>query len=107
MMRSRISSALNRYSEFKAEEMRDRVITDCMEPGSTFKIVVVSAALNEGLITLDDTFNCERGCWWFMGQPLRDHDGGVGVLSVRDILSQIFKLGAGQIRDYKLGEPRL
>jgi cell division protein FtsI/penicillin-binding protein 2 len=97
----------NRYSEFKPEEMRDRAITDCMEPGSTFKIVVVSAALNEGLITLDDTFNCERGCWWFMGQPLRDHDGGYGVLSVQDILSKSSNIGAAKIGVYKLGEQRL
>jgi cell division protein FtsI (penicillin-binding protein 3) len=35
-------------------ETRNRVITDIMEPGSTFKIVVVSGALNSGTVTLSD-----------------------------------------------------
>src|SRR6266567_14126 len=97
----------NRSSEFKPEEMRNRVITDIMEPGSTLKIVVVSEALNEGLITLDDTFDWERGCWWFMGKPLHDHDGGYGVLSVQDILTKSSNIGAAKIGVYKLGEQRL
>ena len=34
------------------ETWRNRVITDTYEPGSTFKIVAVSGALNDGLVTL-------------------------------------------------------
>src|SRR5581483_2478289 len=37
---------------------RDRVIADVHEPGSTFKIIVVSGALNDGLVTLNDQFDC-------------------------------------------------
>ena len=36
-----------------ADARRNRVISDVMEPGSTFKIVVVSGALNEGVVRLD------------------------------------------------------
>ena len=37
-------------------EARNRVITDVMEPGSTFKIVVVSGALDKKVVKLDDPF---------------------------------------------------
>ena len=33
------------------------------EPGSTFKIVVASAALNEKLVDLNTLVNCENGSW--------------------------------------------
>ena len=40
---------------------RNRVISDVVEPGSTFKIVVVSGALNDRTVTLNDVFDCEHG----------------------------------------------
>ncbi len=51
-------------------ETRDRVITDVMEPGSTFKIVVVSGALNNGVVKLTDQFDCEHGHFAFAGRVL-------------------------------------
>src|ERR1700677_2415665 len=53
-------------------ETRDRCITDVMEPGSTFKIVVVSGALNEGVVHLNDPFDCEQGHFAFAGRILTD-----------------------------------
>ena len=44
-------SALFEYSRMSA-------VTDTYEPGSTFKILTVAAALEEGLTSLDDTFYC-------------------------------------------------
>ena len=41
-------------------ETRNRVITDVVEPGSTFKIVVISGALNTGVAHLNDPVFCER-----------------------------------------------
>jgi len=86
---------------------RNRVIADVMEPGSTFKIVVVSAALNDDLIGLNDTFDCERGSWRFMGRVLHDHDGGYGVLTVENIITKSSNIGAAKIAVYKLGEQKL
>ncbi len=39
---------------------RNPIVSDTYEPGSTFKLLVSSAALDKGIITTNDTFNC--GC---------------------------------------------
>ncbi len=37
---------------------RNACINDTYEPGSTFKIITASSALEEGVVTLEDKFNC-------------------------------------------------
>ena len=58
------------------DQSRIKIVTDVYEPGSTFKILTVAAALEEGLCSLDDTFYCpgyriidgERiRCWKMIG----------------------------------------
>ncbi|MBP8641120.1 MAG: PASTA domain-containing protein [Oscillospiraceae bacterium] len=39
-------------------QWRNKAISDTYEPGSTFKIVTLSMALNEGVISTNDTFYC-------------------------------------------------
>ena len=41
---------------------KNSCVVDVYEPGSTFKIFTLSAALNEGLVTLDDRFFCSGSC---------------------------------------------
>jgi cell division protein FtsI/penicillin-binding protein 2 len=84
---------------------RNRTITDIAEPGSTFKIVVVSAALNEGLIGLDDMFDCENGRWWYAGRSLRD-TSRQGIISVERIIAKSSNIGAAKI-GIQLGAPRM
>lgn len=88
-----------------ADSRRNRVITDIMEPGSTFKIVAVSGALNDGVVRLQDTFDCEHGRFAFAGRILHDHDS-YGPLSVERIITKSSNIGAAKI-GIKLGEPRL
>src|ERR1019366_3217144 len=82
-------------------ETRNRVITDVMEPGSTFKIVVVSGALNSGVVTLDDQFDCEHGHFAFAGRVLHDHDSQ-GILKTWEIIMHSSNIGAAKI-GIKLG----
>lgn len=39
-------------------QWRNRTVTDSYEPGSTFKLFVAAAALEEGVMTTDTTYNC-------------------------------------------------
>ncbi len=87
------------------EARRNRLITDMFEPGSTFKIVVVSAALNEGVVTLADTFHCENGRFAYAGKILRDHEP-YGVLTVEQIITKSSNIGAAKV-GLKLGASAL
>src|SRR6266702_4400148 len=64
---------LNLRSQAEPEQMKNRAITDMMEPGSTFKIVTAAAALNEKKFRLDSYIFCEKGVWNYGGTPLHDH----------------------------------
>jgi cell division protein FtsI (penicillin-binding protein 3) len=43
--------------------LRNRTITDVFEPGSVFKLVTASAALEKGVVKLDQKFFAEQGTW--------------------------------------------
>lgn len=77
-------------------EARDRVITDVVEPGSTFKIVVVSGGLNTGTVRLDQRFYCEEGHFAFAGRILHDHEP-YGWLTVEEIIMKSSNIGAAKI----------
>lgn len=88
-----------------AQNRRNRVITDMSEPGSTFKIVTVSGALDDKLITLQDRFDCENGHFLYGGKVLRDHHG-YGMLSVEEIITFSSNIGSAKIA-FKMGEQGL
>ncbi len=46
------------YNEAVSEQWRNKAISDTYYPGSVFKIVTSAMALEEGVITVDDTFFC-------------------------------------------------
>jgi cell division protein FtsI/penicillin-binding protein 2 len=86
--------------------LRNRVIADTYEPGSTFKAIVVSAALNERVVTLDDIFYCEEGRFSFAGYTLHDAGHHFGNLSVEDIIVKSSNIGAAKV-GMKLGPARV
>lgn len=46
------------YVNAREQQWKNKAITELYIPGSVFKVVTSSAALEENLITLNDTFNC-------------------------------------------------
>jgi len=95
----------NNPGAFSADARRDRVVTDVMEPGSTFKIVVISGALNEDVVKLDEMFDCQHGHFAFAGRILHDHEP-YDMLSVKGIITKSSNIGAAEV-GIKLGEDRL
>jgi cell division protein FtsI/penicillin-binding protein 2 len=84
---------------------RNRVINDVVEPGSTFKIVPISGALNDNVVSLNENFYCEMGRFAYAGHILRDHDQQ-GNLSVEGIITHSSNIGAAKI-GIKLGDQKL
>jgi cell division protein FtsI/penicillin-binding protein 2 len=84
---------------------KNRVVVDVAEPGSTFKSVVVSSALNDGIVKLTDQFDCEHSRFNYAGRTLHDHES-YGVLSVEDIIAKSSNIGAAKI-GILMGQERL
>jgi cell division protein FtsI/penicillin-binding protein 2 len=77
-------------------EARNRVVTDVVEPGSTFKIVVVSGALNNHIISLNQHFYCENGHFAYGGRILHDDEPN-GDLTTEGIITKSSNIGAAKI----------
>lgn len=95
----------NAPGDFPPEARRNRMVTDMNEPGSTFKVVVVAGALNEGLVRLEDVIFCENGAFAYGGRVLHDHHR-YGNLTVEGIVTKSSNIGAAKI-GMLLGDQRL
>ncbi|NCD21478.1 MAG: penicillin-binding protein 2 [Spartobacteria bacterium] len=104
-MASRPAYDLNAYAKTAPETRLNRAVGVNFEPGSIFKIGVVAAALNEGLVATNDVFDCENGMWFYAGRPLKDFHP-YGDLDVTGILRKSSNIGAAKIA-VLLGEERL
>lgn len=112
----------NRFWEAPLDHHRNRAITDVYEPGSTFKIVVLSASLNEGIVTPETEFDCSLDQGNYNGRlvrlPKNSGTRGYEMMSVREIAMKSLnngsaligmQLGANKLYDYSrafgFGEP--
>ena len=93
------------YNEATPEARLNRAIGVNYEPGSIFKVGVVAAALDAGIITTNQVFDCENGLWMHNGKALHDFHA-FGDLDVTGILSHSSNVGAAKIA-VLLGEKRL
>ena len=94
----------NLRKEITVEALKDRAVSDIYEPGSTFKIVTVSAGLEEKITRPDEMFDCQMGSIVINGMRIRDSKPH-GVLSVSDIIAESSDVGAIKIA-LRLGEER-
>ena len=86
----------NHMEHTTADQLRNRLIMDYHEPGSTFKIVVIAGALNENLVHLTDHINCENGHFLYAGRILHDSSPH-GDLTVEGVLMKSSNIGAAKI----------
>ena len=94
----------NVKKEIRNEALKNRAVSDIYEPGSTFKLVTISAALEEKLTRPDELFDCQMGSIVINGMRIRDSKPH-GVLSVADVLAESSDVGAIKIA-LRLGEDR-
>ena len=94
----------NIRKEIRNEALKDRAVSDVYEPGSTFKMVTISAGLEEKITRPDEMFDCQMGSIVINGMRIRDSKPH-GVLSVADILAESSDVGAIKVA-LRLGEDR-
>jgi len=95
----------NRFGAYPAASRRDRAVRDVFEPGSTFKLVVAGAALEEGVFSENDIVDCEQGLARFHGRVVRDHEPH-GRITFQEVVEYSSNIGAVKI-GLKLGAERL
>jgi cell division protein FtsI (penicillin-binding protein 3) len=94
----------NIRKEIKNDALKDRAVSDIYEPGSTFKMVTLSAGLEEKITRPDEMFDCQMGSIVINGMRIRDSKPH-GMLSVADILAESSDVGAIKVA-LRLGEDR-
>jgi cell division protein FtsI (penicillin-binding protein 3) len=96
----------NMFRKAEENDRRNRAIQDQYEPGSTFKVVTASAALEEDVIVPDDPIDCSPGYITFPGRkPIHDVHR-YGVLPFTDVIIKSSNVGAIKV-GLKLGADRL
>ncbi len=90
------------FEHTPASRLGDAAVESPYEPGSVFKLVTLSAALQQGLITPDELINCQMGSIVVGGRLIHDH-APFGIITVTDILKHSSDVGAIKI-GLKLGD---
>lgn len=77
---------------------RNRVITDPVEPGSTFKPFIACSALDGGFITLTEKIDCHNGVHRFGRRVIKD-TRRCGLLDIRGIVVNSSNIGMAQVAE--------
>ncbi|HEV2113598.1 MAG TPA: penicillin-binding protein, partial [Terriglobales bacterium] len=94
----------NSLARSSAQALKNRAVSDIYEPGSTFKIVTVAAALEEKLTRPEEIIDCQMGSIEVAGRRIHDHKP-YGDLTVQQIVANSSDVGAIKL-GLRLGDDR-
>ena len=95
-MANRPTYDLNEHGNISRDAKRNRAICDLFEPGSVFKIVTASAALEEKRVTEESKFFCENGAYRVANHILHDHTPH-GWLTFREVIQESSNIGTTKV----------
>ncbi|NCO67568.1 MAG: penicillin-binding protein [Nitrospirae bacterium CG_4_10_14_0_8_um_filter_41_23] len=95
----------NKGGSAGGSEKRNRAITDCYEPGSTFKIIIGVASLEEKIAKPDTLFDVSKGSIQVGGKTIRDVHK-YGVLTFKEVIQKSSNVGSITI-GMRLGKDRI
>jgi len=95
----------NAISHYSVAQLRNHVVADSFEPGSTFKIFTIAAAIDSGTIKATDMYNCENGTYRIADRTIHD-DHPHSRLTVSEIMKYSSNIGSAKI-GFKMGEEKL
>jgi cell division protein FtsI/penicillin-binding protein 2 len=94
----------NAAKDSNPESRMNRAATALYEPGSVFKIVTLSAAIDQGITNADELIDCQNGAIYIAGHRIRDHKA-FGLLTVSQVLAHSSDVGAIKV-GLRLGAPK-
>ncbi|TNF49700.1 PASTA domain-containing protein, partial [bacterium] len=95
----------NEFQKYSSERFRNRAVIQAHEPGSTFKVVTVSAALEEKVFDEMDIFFCGNGKYQVADVVINDHVPH-GWLTLKGIMQKSSNIGASKV-GIELGRERM
>lgn len=96
----------NRFAKTRPDRRRNRAVTDTYEPGSTFKLVTIAAALEEGMVTPRTSFRLAPTIKVADRVIRESHTRGTERLTVRQVVEYSSNIGTITIAQ-RLGTGRL
>ncbi|WP_312078706.1 penicillin-binding transpeptidase domain-containing protein [Chryseobacterium sp.] len=98
---------LRRDDEGNYIDAYNYAIKDNIEPGSTFKVVSLLAAMDDGFIDENTTVNVGNGIWVYAKQRITDGHGG-GTYDISDVLAKSSNVGTAKlITQYYADKPQI
>jgi cell division protein FtsI (penicillin-binding protein 3) len=94
----------NAAKDSNPESRMNRAASALYEPGSVFKIVTLSAAIDQGIANPDELIDCQNGAIYIAGHRIRDHKP-YGMLTVAQVLANSSDVGAIKV-GLRLGAPK-
>ena len=86
----------NKAGAYPPESRRNRTVVDAYEPGSTFKVITMAAALERGLVDPFEVIDCGNGSMRVAGALIRDHKR-FDHLTATEVLEESSNVGAMRI----------
>ncbi len=87
---------LNNPAKRPKDSIRNRAINDFFEPGSVFKIITASTALEEKVVDFNDKFFCENGEYRIGRRILHDHTPH-GTMTFREVIEKSSNIGTVKV----------
>jgi len=94
----------NDPGQYPDEDRTDRAVVSAYEPGSTFKVITLTGAIENGVTNPNELIDCQMGQILVAGRLIHDWKK-FGVLSVREVLANSSDVGAIKIA-LRLGAPK-
>jgi cell division protein FtsI (penicillin-binding protein 3) len=85
-----------RIGETPLDALRNRAVVDPYEPGSTFKLVAATCALQDGILAPGTPIHCEEGTYDFGGYTITDHHP-YGTLTFKEAFAKSSNIAFGKV----------
>ncbi|MCK6549339.1 PASTA domain-containing protein [Myxococcota bacterium] len=96
----------NDLRKTSSDQQMNRAISAVYDPGSTVKMVTLSAALDAGVVRPDTLVDCQNGLMRVGRRTIKDSHGGTKVVTVTEVMKVSSNVGTAKV-GMKLGKEKL